>query len=664
MVVEEVIRDVAIILAISVGALLLFHRLRLPSLVGFILAGILMGPHGLGLVPATEEVQVLAEVGVILLLFAIGLEFSFKSVTAARGPSVATGLWQILVTVGLAAIVARWYGLQAGPAVFIGFLVALSSTAVVLKLLSDRGETDTPHGRTAVIILILQDLAIVPMMLFVPVLAGAAADPVRDLLILVAKTAVLIAGVYVSARWIVPKLLFEVARTRSRELFLLVVVALALGVAWLTSLAGLSLALGAFLAGLVLGQSEYGRDALARVAPLRDVFASFFFVSIGMLFDVGYVVEQAVLVFAVVGGVVAVKVIITALGVLIVGFSARTAVLAGFSLGQVGEFAFILSVEGLAVGLITLADYQLFVATAVITMAITPLLMAVARPLASATRRLPWSGLAGARRDARLEEDKGIPRRDHLIVVGYGINGRHVAQTARRAEIPYVILETNPESVRSARDDGEPIVWGDATHEAVLEHVGVDKARLLVVAISDAAATRGAVETAHRVNPELDIIARARFFVEIEPLSELGATEVVSQEFETSVELVARVLQRFLVPQADVDRFISRIREDGYRMLRDPGTERRFDLKRALADVDVRVVRIGPKSPFVDRTLQEAALRRAYGVTVLAVRHSGQTTTNPTGEETLHADDVLLLIGKPAALDAAQKALAPEDEAD
>lgn len=656
MVVEGLIRDVAIILAISVGALLLFHRLKLPALVGFILAGILVGPHGLALVPATEEVQVLAEIGVILLLFAIGLEFSFHGLRSTRGSAVATGVWQILATVGAAAVLARLYGFPPGAAVFVGFLVALSSTAVVLKLLSDRGETDAPHGRTAVAILILQDLAIVPMMLFIPILAGQAADPVQDLLVLAFKGIVLIGGVYVAARWVVPKLLFEVARTRSRELFLLVVVALALGVAWLTSIAGLSLALGAFLAGLVLGQSEYGRDALARIVPLRDVFASFFFVSIGMLFDLGYVTQELLLVAGVVTGVILLKVLLVAIGVLGVGFSARTAVLTSFALGQVGEFAFILSVEGLRYGLLLPADYQLFVATAVITMALTPLLLAAARPVAEATRRLPWTGLAGLRREGRVEQEEGgrLPKRDHLIIVGYGVNGRHVAQAAREANIPYAILETNPEAVRSARDKGEPIVWGDATHDVVLEHVGVERARILVVAISDAAATRGAVESARRLNANLEIVARARFFVEIEPLLDLGATEVVSQEFEASIELAARVLQRFLVPHEDVEAFLGRIREDGYRMLRDPSDGTDFDLKRALTDVDVRVVRLAAGSRFVGKSLQEAALRREFGVTVLAVRRGAETKANPTASEVLQADDVLLLLGKPGALEAAQ----------
>jgi CPA2 family monovalent cation:H+ antiporter-2 len=382
-------KDVLVIFSLAIGVLLICQRLNLPTVVGFLLTGILAGPYGFGLISAIEEVEILAEIGVMLLLFTIGVEFSLKEFMRMKKSVVLGGSFQVILTFLVSFAIATRLGRPFNEAVFIGFFISLSSTAIVLKILQEKAEFDSPHGRMALAVLIFQDIAVVPMILFTPLLAGEGANLGHSLGFLALKGLGVFVLVAVSAKWIVPGLLYQIARSRSRELFLLSVLVMCFGVAWLTYLAGLSLALGAFLAGLIISESEYGYHALGNIVPFRDVFTSLFFVSIGMLLDLGFLIKHPDQVALISLAVIISKTFIASIAVLFLGFPLRTAIIVGLTLCQVGEFSFILAKVGVDYGLLAGDRFQLFLAVAVITMGVTPFIMALAPRVAKATLILP-----------------------------------------------------------------------------------------------------------------------------------------------------------------------------------------------------------------------------------------------------------------------------------
>ncbi|MBN1843036.1 MAG: cation:proton antiporter [Deltaproteobacteria bacterium] len=642
------LNDIVIIFGLSIAILFICHRLRVPAIVGFLFTGILTGPYGLGLVKAVHEVEILAEVGVVLLLFTIGIEFSLERLLQIKKSVLMGGSIQVLLTLFVTFVIARRLGQSVGESIFMGFLIALSSTAIVLKLMQERAEVDSPHGRTTLGILIFQDIIIVPMILVTPLLAGATGDSGETVLVLIAKVIGIIGLVIVSAKWIVPQVLYQIARTRSQELFLLSVVLICLAAAWITSSAGLSLPLGAFLAGLIISESEYSHHALGNILPFRDVFTSFFFVSIGMLLDIGFLFRQPGTIALIALGVLVLKPIIAGLATVLLGFPLRTSILVGLALGQVGEFSFILSKTGVQYGLLDLNIYQMFLAFSVLSMALTPFIITLAPRLADIIPRLPLperliSGFYA------VSEIKVEDRKHHLIIIGFGVNGRHVAQAARGAGIPYAIIEMNPETVRSEQARGEPIYYGDSTQEAVLQHANIKDARIVVAAINDPAATRRITEVIRRLNPKTHLIVRTRYLQEMKPLYELGADEVIPEEFETSVEIFTRVLAKYFIPRDEIQRLVTEVRSDGYEIFRNLSkTSASFcDLKLELPDVDISTFRILQGSALIGKTLAQIELRRRYGVSVVAIRRDAQILSNPGAHTLLQPNDELFVLGPP-----------------
>lgn len=643
---SQLLDYVIIIFGLSVLVVFICHQIRVPTIVGFFLTGILAGPHGLGLVEAVNEVEFLAEVGVVLLLFTIGIEFSLNRLLQIKRTVLAGGALQVLLTLLAVFAVARQMGQPAGEAVFMGFLVALSSTAIVLKLSQERAEIDSPHGRTTLGILIFQDVIIVPMILVTPLLAGSTGSLTSVSLVPVAKGIGIIALVIICARWIVPRLLYQIARTRSRELFLLTVVVICFAVAWLTSSIGLSLALGAFLAGLIISESEYSHQALGNILPFRDVFMSFFFVSIGMLLDIGFLFQNLWLILLITAGVLILKAVVAGGAAILLGLQLRAAILVGLALSQIGEFSFILSKAGIAHGLLSGDGYQTFLSFSVLSMAATPFIVASAPRMADFVLRSPVperlrTGLYP------VPEPTTAGKKDHVIIVGFGVNGRNVARAAGVADIPYMIVEMNPETVRSEQARGEPIYYGDATQEAVFRHVGIQDAKIVVVAINDPAATRGITEIARRLNPSVYLIVRTRYFQEMAPLYDLGADEVIPEEFETSVEIFNRVLAKYLVPRDTIEKFAAEVRSDGYEMFRSLARETASfgDLKLQVPNIEISALRIDDSSPIVGRSLAQIELRKRYGVTVLALRRGAVVVSNPDVDMPFHAGDILFAVG-------------------
>lgn len=566
------INELIIVFALSIVVFFIFSKIRIPAIVGFLITGVLAGPHGLGVIKDVYKVETLAEIGIVLLLFTIGIEFSFADLKKIARAVLIGGSIQVFLTGLCSFIIAQILGLTVNQSVFIGFIVSLSSTAIALKIIQERAEIDSPHGRTTFGILIFQDLIVVPMMLLIPLLAGVQTDSSNTLLILLAKTLGIILLVIVGSKWIVPFILYQITKTRNRELFLLSVIVICFSIAWMTHSIGLSLALGAFLAGLIISESEYHHEALGNILPFKDVFTSLFFISVGMLLDIKFFLNNPWTIILITIGVLVLKIILAGVTTILLGFPLRTAILVGFKLCQVGEFSFILAKVGAESGLLEGNTLQLFLAVSILTMTVTPFLAAVAPYVVDITMKLPLPkrlkvGLYNEQYSKKKQKS------DHTIIVGFGLNGRNIARTSITANIPYVIIEMNPQTVRHERKKGQPIIHGDATHEVVLEYAGIKTARILVVAISDTEGTRKIVRLARRLNPNIYIIVRTRYVEEVNTLYELGADEVIPEEFETSIEIFTRVLEQYMVPKHEIEKSVAQVRADGYKMFRNISKE-------------------------------------------------------------------------------------------
>ncbi len=640
------LQDIVIVFALSLVVLLAASRLRIPSLVGFLAVGAVAGPHGLGLMASIEEVRMLAEIGVVFLLFTIGLEFSFKNLLQIGRSVLLGGGLQVTLTFGIIYLFASFTFENTGTAILLGLLGALSSTAIVLKLLQERSEADAPFGRLSFSILIFQDLVMVPFMLLIPYLAGR--GPTADsshLLLTFMKIGGVILMVLAGTRWLIPRLLFWITSTRKRELFLLSMVTICFAVAILFNRLGLSLALGAFLAGLMISESDYSHQATGDIIPFRDLFLSFFFISIGMLLDMSYVIHHVPLILGVTAGLLIAKFTAIFLTGLVLGYPVRVASRSALALNQVGEFAFVLAAVGLHYDLLSHGTYQLFLSVSIITMAVTPLWLIVGKPLSEGLANMP-----GFRRlSTQLPQTPETLDHDlngHVIVVGLGLNGRNLVKAAKSFNIPYVIIEMNPETVRRERKLGEPIFFGDAGNPLVLEEARVRDARVMAVAVPDATATRQIVFTAKQANPALFVISRSRFVPETAPLIELGADVVIPEEYETSIEILSRVLQRFLIPRNEIETFISSARSDAYQMFRQLSVNptRLSDLPVSIRDLEILTLRIEADSAIANKSLREANFRKRFGVTVLAVQRGETLIDNPSPDDQLSVNDILIIL--------------------
>ena len=649
------LRDLVILFAAALPIVFLFHRLHVPSVVGFLIAGIVIGPHSIGLIAAPAAVDSLAELGVVPLLFVVGLELSFRQLARQRGLILIVGVLQVLVTLAVAAAGARALGVPAGQALFAGFLIVHSSTVIVFAVLSERIELDSPHGRIAVGVLLIQDLCLVPMMLLTRLLGSPADASWTTFGAALVKAGVAIAVIVLAAQLLMPALLRQIVQLRSRELFTGTIVLFCLGTAWLAAELGLSLALGALIAGLVISESEYSHQAIADILPFRDAFNSIFFISVGMLLRVDYLVTHLGELLAGALAIVVCKALVVLVVVLVVYRSWRVAVLTALSLAALGELSFVLARFALPWGLIDAAQYESFIGVAVITMLASPFLINVAPAL---THR------PGRRSEAESPAAATPPARNHVLIIGYGLNGENLATVLRQTGLPYVVLELNPERLATARRRGDPVVWGDATRSQVLREVGVAAAQVVVIAISDPVATRRIVALARQNNPQVPIIVRTRYVSEMEDLRRLGATDVIPEEFETSVEIFARALRLLRVPRNVITLQVDLIRKQGYGMLRGlrlpPQTL--DQLGDILAATTTESFMVPKTSPAVGRTIRQLQLRRETGVTIIAAVRNSQPITNPPVDFEIHAGDILVMVGSHAQLDAALQRLGEAGE--
>jgi CPA2 family monovalent cation:H+ antiporter-2 len=636
-----VLKELLIVLTATIAIVFVFQKLRLPTVVGVLLAGVIVGPDGLGLVRDVHEIETLAEIGVVLLLFMIGVEFSLAEVLPIRRVIIWAGVLQITLTTLVVFVISLFFGAAIEVGIFYGFLVSLSSTAIVLKIYNDRKDIDTLQGRLATGILLFQDLCIIPMMLLVPIL-GRSGNASFPLIAWALIKAVLVLGVIVvGSRIVLPWFLRHVASLRNRELFILFIILLCLGTAWLTSEAGLSLALGAFIAGLVISESEFSHQVVADILPLRDSFSGIFFISIGMLLNLDFLADDAITPLLNLFLIVGIKSIVIFLVFWRFYRSVRLGVILGLSLAQIGEFSFILAKVGQNYGLLTSGGEQLFLAASILSMIATPFLIQWVHPLAFGleTTLLRPAGLAKDSSQGAEEVDDSM---GHVIIIGYGLNGQNLARVLKEVGIPYRILEMDPALVGRARAAGEPIVFGDGTRPEVLETMGIEQARILVIAISDRAATAHIVSQARRLN-------------------RLGASQVIPEEFETSVEIFARVLQEIHVPRNVITLQVDLIRKEHYGTLRGMHLQgKRLDeLSQFLVGTTTDTFLVQEGSPAIGNSLEGLDLRSRTGVTVIAAVRDGESIPNPGPNFLLSAGDILVLLGSHQALNQATQILSP-----
>lgn len=644
--IDEFLAKTVILLGSSVAVLLVCYRLRIPPVIGLLLTGVLVGPTGLGFISDPGQVELSAEIGVIFLLFLIGAEFSLERLRQIRRAFFLGGTLQSALTILVVAGIAALAGYSVGRAIFFGFVVVLSSTAIVLKIYTDRKEMETPQGKVLTGVLLYQDFLIVPMIILTPVLGGAVQASALAVAGRFAFSLALVGLVFVTARYLMPRVLFHLVRTHVRELFVLGGLFICLGMALLTRSFDFSLALGAFVAGIILSESEYSPQMVADIVPFRDVFASLFFISIGMLLDLGFALEHAPALLGVAVAMIVVKAGAAALAVRALSFPPRIVAAVGLGLAQIGEFSFVLLKVGQEHGLVDRDLYQLFIASSLLTMIATPGLV----------RAADWLGARGAspHPEHRPGEERPGPA-PTVVVVGFGVNGRNLSRVLKVAHIRYRVVELNGETVRRALRDGEPMLFGDVTRLEILEQAGVPGADMIVFAISDIAAVRRSIVLARRLNPGLHIIVRTRMVTEIDELVLLGADEVIAEEFETSIEIFTRVLQHLRVPRNIIRAETKVLRGDTYQMFRSPGGAREVsdEVLAALARGTEDIFRVEGGMPCDGRTIREVDLRNRAGATVIAVVRGGEPLTNPSPDLQLAAGDSLVLVGSHAELERA-----------
>ncbi len=650
MILDTFLREVVVLLASAVVVVSVCVRLRVPPIVGLLGTGVLIGPHGFAWISGLDEVELFAEVGVALLLFAIGLEVSGERLRRLRRDLLLGGSVQAASTTVVVALAAIALGLPLARATFLGFVVTLSSTALVLKLLADRREGDTPHGRVALAILLFQDFLIVPMIALTPMLAGTENLSALDVFARVGGAMGSLLVAFLAGRWVLPRLLETMVRSRVREVALLGALSLCLGMGWLAHSFGFSMALGAFLAGVMLSDSLYSHQVIADLGPFRDLFTGIFFISIGMLLDLSWVAARPSTVLLVTLGLMAVKLATGSLAARVLGYPPRTVVLVAMSLAQIGEFSFVLMKVGLDHGLLDGGRFQMLLASSVLTLVATPALVAVSGRTAVALAKILPSAQPEPAIASAVSEKSG-----HVIVVGFGVGGRLLAKVLRAAGIAYVVIEASGELVRSARRDGEPILYGDAIRDEILLHAGIERASVVVLAISDATAAKSAVAAARRLAPGVEIIVRIRLVREIEELRSHGADQVVAEEFETAIELFTLVLERYHVPRNVVRAQTRVLRGEGYQMLRAPqvGGQVSQAVLDALAEGTTDVYMLDSDSQLARRSLRDLDLRKQTGASVIAVVRGGTSQLNPEPDLGLEAGDCLVLVGSHGEIDRA-----------
>ncbi|MEJ5305374.1 MAG: cation:proton antiporter [Ignavibacteria bacterium] len=647
-------KDILIVLAFAIPIVYLFNKLNLPSIIGLIVTGVLIGPNALKIITDSQGINQLAEIGIALLLFTIGIEISFNSFIKNFKEILIIGSLQVIITILAGFIFGITIGLNAQQSIFLGFLVTHSSTAIILKMLSDRDEIETPHGKLATGILVFQDLMILPMMLLIPILSISGDASFGDAIYRLIFSFILIVAIFFISRFLMPHILYLLIQIQMRDVFIIGVIVLSLGTAFVTQYLGLSFAIGAFIAGLIISETDYTHQVIGDIVPFKEVFTSFFFISFGLLLNLQLILNEPFKLIFLTIAVMSFKMIIIALIILIQKYPIRIAFLTGLYLSQIGEFSFVLVLKGKEANILTESFSNEFITLSLITMFLSPLLLKISPYI---SKKIPH--LEKAKIEDYIEK-----LNNHVIIIGYGLNGRNIAKVLRETGIQYVIVEANPKNVLHAKKEGEKIINGDATKREVLEYTHIRSAKVVVVAISDSMATRIIVRLVKDLNPNVYLIVRTRYVKDVEELVKLGADEVIPEEFETSIQILSRVLKSYHIPNSVILAQANTLRTQSYGLFRDVRfTEHAFDqINQILAQGTIDTCLINDNHPVCNKTLKEINLRARTNATVISVIRNNQFIPNPSGDFQIQCGDLLVLFGTHNAIDRALEILTKADE--
>lgn len=639
----QIIQDLTLLLIVSLPINLVFHKARLPSVMGYLLAGVLIGPHGLGWVGDVVSVRHLAEIGIILLLFLIGLEFSLSHLLRNIWRLLGTGGLQLGLTTGAVFLCTPFLGLDPATGLLVGVLAALSSTALVVQMITDRAEIDTSHGRVCIGVLLFQDLCVVPLMLLVPLMAHMDTLPGWEIGQALLKSAGAVAGIFFASRLLVPRALRWIAQTGRREHLTLFVILVILGTGWVSQQLGLTLAMGAFLAGMIISESEYQHQITLDILPVKDYFGSIFFISVGMLLEVSWLWEGLAGFLALGMGIMILKAAIAFLSAWLMRLPLRTALAAGIYLAQVGEFSLILADLAQQNGVLTPIQYQAFLIVSLLSLLTAPLLI---------QRTSNWVATAAPPAPAKGAEGSGEVPQAHVIIAGYGRTGRHLARLLLEIRVPFLIVDWNGEHIKQAITQQAPVLYGDARHRGILQRANIAAAKALVVALPDLAAAQQVVLLARQLNPALYILVRARQDAQVEPLTAAGADLVIPEAFETSIEIFARVLKAFRIPTRVIEQQVELVRLEGYSMFRGlpMDVERLRKFSTYLAASLTESVPVEAESWSREKRVRFLNLKSLTGARLIAVVRGHEVHPNPEGDFLLREGDQLILFGRHAQL--------------
>ncbi|MBU1677374.1 MAG: cation:proton antiporter [Bacteroidetes bacterium] len=637
----EIIKEIVIILAVSLPIIFLFKKIKISSVVGLLVTGVLIGPFGLGLIAKPEEIEVIAEIGVVLLMFTIGLEFSLEKLIKMKRLLLISGGMQLISTILLSALCLSLFQIPIKQAIFYGVLIALSSTVIVLKILSDDDLLDTPQGKLSVNILIFQDISIVPLFIFIPLLAEGNTLNLLNIVEKIGTAVIILTAIIAVSKFLVPKILLELAKTRIKEIFIMGVLLLLFGTAYLTETAGLSLSIGAFIAGVILTESKLSHQVVADITPIKVAFNSIFFVSIGMLLNTEFLLRYPLEVLLISISIILLKSVIIALIVMFLKYPLRIAIIAGLTLSQIGEFSFILAQTGKSYALIGQDYFNMFLGASIFTMSLTPFLIKYSYPIGQNIAKF------FSKKDIEPFAEPEIRKiSGHVIIAGFGLNGRNLAKVLKETGIRYTIIDTNPDTVLYYKNLNEHIHYGDVTQSETLIHAGAELAKIIVFAISDPRATERALQMAKEINPNIISIVRTRFVSETEKLEKLGADEIIPEEFETSLQIFRTVLIKYHIPLNIIMKQINLIRAESYKMLRnDFNVEELIHLDEILAQNLTETFYVTDENTWKGKSLREINIRAETGATVIAIVRDKKPIANPSGDEILKTGDTIVITG-------------------
>ena len=641
----HLIEDLAILLLVSLPINLLFHKIKLPSVMGYLVAGVLIGPYGGQLIGDIDSVKHLAELGVILLLFVIGLEFSLTRLLKDLVSIVGVGGLQLILTAGSVGLIFHLYGFGQKQSVAFGLLAALSSTAIVLKMITDRAEIDTLHGKLCIGTLLFQDICVVPIMLLMPLLAKAGTLPPMHFVLAMLQSVAAIVVIFFLSKLIIPRMLAWIAHIGNKEHLTLSVIFIILITGWVSTKMGLTLAMGALIAGMIISDSEYNHQIIIDILPLRDYFSSIFFISIGMLLQVGIFFDSILFYLGLAVSVVLIKMVLAFLSCLFLKTPIRISLIVGMRLAQIGEFSLILAAIGLEQGLFNSDQYQQILIMAILTMLVAPLMIQISSKLSIQI----FSGM----KTEENKEDKAETLFDHVIISGYGLGGRTLAKVLKEAQISFLVLELSGEKVKRALTEGLATHYGDCTQEETLLRAGLKRARMIVYAISDQVSTERAVRLTRKLNPDIKIMVRTRLTSQVEELKGAGADEVIPEEFETSIEIFCRVLRDYRIPNSIIEQQVELIRMEGYSMFRglSLNTESLKKFSTYLTATLTESYLILEDSWACGKNLKEIEI--GSGSIIIAVVRKNQPHPNPRADFLIMSGDMLILFGSHMQLDKA-----------